>query len=41
MTIVGKMGPGRPKKTWDECVNQDMKAYGLSEESTQDRDRWR
>ena len=34
--VPGRKGPGRPKKTWDECVKQDLKVCGLSEAGTQD-----
>ena len=34
-------GLGRPKKSWDECVKQDLKVCGLSEAGTQDRVSWR
>ena len=37
----GRKGPGRPKKTWDECVKQDLKVCGLSEAGTQDRVSWK
>ena len=33
--VPGRKGPGWPKKTWDECVKQDLKVCGLSEASTQ------
>ena len=39
--VPGRKGPGRPKKTWDECVKQDLKVCGLSEAGTQDRLSWR
>ena len=39
--VPGRKGPGRPKKTWDECVKQDLKVCGLSEAGTQDRASWR
>ena len=39
--VSGKKGPGRPKKTWEECVKQDLKVCGLSEAGTQDRLSWR
>ena len=39
--VPGRKGPGQPKKTWDECVKQDLKVCGLSEASTQDRVSWR
>ena len=32
--VPGRKGPGRPKKTWDECVKQDLKVCGLSEASS-------
>ena len=40
-TIDGRKGPGRPKKTWYDCVKQDLKVCNLSEDSTLDRDAWR
>ena len=39
--VPGRKGPGRTKKTWDECVKQDLKVCGLSEAGTQDRASWR
>ena len=39
--VPGRKGPGRPKKTWDECVKQDLKVCGLSEAGTKDRVSWR
>ena len=39
--VPRRKGPGRPKKTWDECMKQDLKVCGLSEASTQDRVSWR
>ena len=38
--VPGRKGPGRPKKTWEECVKQDLKVCGLSEAGTQDRMSW-
>ena len=35
--VPGRKGPGRPKKTWEKCVKQDLKVCGLSEAGTQDR----
>ena len=32
--VPGRKGPGRPKKTWEECVKQDLKVCGLSEAGT-------
>ena len=39
--VPGRKGPGRPKKTWEECVKRDLKVCGLSEAGTQDRLSWR
>ena len=39
--VPGRKGPGGQKKTWDECVKQDLKVCGLSEAGTQDRVSWR
>ena len=39
--VPARKGPGRPKKTWEECVKQDLKVCGLSEAGTQDRLSWR
>ena len=39
--VPGRKGPGRAKKTWEECVKQDLKVCGLSEAGTQDRLSWR
>ena len=39
--VPGRKGPGRLKKTCDECVKQDLKVGGLSEAGTQDRVSWR
>jgi len=34
-------GRGRSKKTWGECVRQDLKSLGLKKESAQVRAEWR
>ena len=39
--VPGRKGPGRPKKTWEECVKQDLKVCGLPEAGIQDRLSWR
>ena len=39
--VPGRKGPGWPKKTWEECVKQDLKVCGLSEAGTQGRLSWR
>ena len=39
--VPGRKSPGWPKKTWDECVKQDLKVCGLSEADIQDTVSWR
>ena len=39
--VEGKVGRGRGRKTWQECVNVTMKERGLKSEMTQDRVKWR
>lgn len=39
--VVGSNGPGRGRKTWRECVVDDMRRLGLSRELAQDRIMWR
>src|SRR6266536_1419956 len=35
--VVGTKSSGRSKKTWEECVRQDLKRLGLMKELAQDR----
>ena len=37
----GSRPRGRPKKTWKQCVNQDMTAAGVQETAAADRAVWR
>ena len=37
MEVVGKVGRGRGRKTWLQCVNSDMKDLGLRVGEAQDR----
>ena len=39
--VVGKVGRGRGRKTWLQCVNSDMKDLGLRVGEAQDRQLWR
>jgi hypothetical protein len=39
--VNGKRGRGRDRKTWTECVEEDMKMLGLRAEDAQERLRWR
>ena len=41
LTIPATSHPGRPRKTWSECVKNDVRKYGLSGIDPQDRDAWR
>jgi len=36
-----KRGRGRPKLTWDESVERDLKDWEISEELALDRSAWR
>src|SRR5664279_5384871 len=39
--VEGKRGRGRGRKTWKECVTNDMKKLKLKKEDAQDRAVWR
>ena len=39
--VEGEKCRGRPKKTWQEVIRNDMKACGLSDEMAWDRNQWR
>ena len=39
--VAGVRGRGRSRKTWRECVNDDMKVLGLQPEWAVFRDIWR
>jgi len=41
LEVKGMRGKGRGKKTWVECVKDDMRRLGLKKEDAQDRKRWR
>ena len=41
MSVEGPRGRGRGGKTWQECVDEDMKELGLKREAAQDRAVWR
>ena len=41
LDVPGTRGRGRPRKTWSEVVRSDLRALGLTEEMTGDRDLWR
>ena len=39
--IVGNMRKGRPKKTWEETVIDDMRNRNLTIEDANGREKWR
>jgi hypothetical protein len=41
LEVAGRRSRGRGKKTWRECVAEDMRALGLEERDVQDRLKWR
>jgi len=41
MKVLGSRGRGRPKKTWEQCVENDTSEMQLNKEMTEDRDMWR
>src|SRR3989442_7590946 len=40
LVVVGGAGKGRPRKTWMECVNKDVRDCGLERGDAQDRPLW-
>ena len=41
VVVAGRRGAGRGRKTWYECVKEDMKKLGLHKERAVFRDMWR
>ena len=41
MVVEGTRGRGRSRKTWEQCVRDDMKLLGLHPEWAVFRDMWR
>ena len=41
LVVDGKRCRGRGRKTWNECVSEDLKKFGLTKEIAQDREVWR
>ena len=39
--VEGKRGLGRPRTTWNQVVERDMREYELKREDVKDRGRWR
>ena len=41
LEVDGRLGKGRPRKTWMECVVDDMRKVGLKREDAQFRSTWK
>jgi len=41
LQIDGRRGTGRPRKTWNDTINEDLQTYNLSLDMAEDRDAWR
>src|SRR3989441_254845 len=41
LAVVDGVKKGRPRKTWMECVKEDLEECGLKKEDAQDRSLWR
>ena len=41
LEVASGRGRGRSKKTWRECVVEDMRVLGLEQSVVQDRLKWR
>jgi len=39
--VEGIRQRGHPKKTWWDCVENDMESLGLSQKDAQSRNKWR
>ena len=39
--VPGKCGKGRPRKSWEETLKEDLKAWNLEEHMAYDRANWR
>ncbi len=39
--VAGPKGRGRSRKTWGECVRQDLQSLNLKAEWAQDRTKWK
>ena len=39
--VTGKVGRGRPKRTWREVIEKDMSVVGLRRQDAMDRVKWR
>ena len=38
---TGERKKGRPRKSWEECVNKDLERYGLRREGAHCQENWR
>ena len=40
IVVPGRVPPGRPRKTWKDCVAEDLQMLGVTEDSARDREEW-
>ncbi len=38
---IGRRKRGRPKRRWEDCIQEDMRAVGVTEEQAADRLKWK
>ena len=41
LKVTGKVGRGRPKRTWREVIEKDISVVGLRRQDAMDRVKWR
>ena len=41
LVVIGDRGRGRGRKTWMQCVEEDMRKLNVKREDAQNRDVWR
>jgi len=41
LQVVGTMGKGRSRRTWNKSVKVDMKRFGLVKDDAYNQDKWK
>ena len=41
LPVAGRRPPGRPQKTWHDCIKEDLRALHIKEDAAYDRKRWK
>ena len=41
LVVEGRRGKGRPRKTWRDVINEDLRFLNLPLDMAEDRDKWR